>query len=174
MRKITAPSINDKVTPCFGYNFLIWGCLTTKETISDTRASVSWWHRGQETSPQVKHSPEGVRDGDDQLGFGHTRAAKGTIPLLVTGSKEKTPWETVPWRTWKRDLGNYSLTWCLSAKQQNYSPPAHSSSNGLFFFFPSSAEFRRSQPAHEPCWCKREKAQAESNGVHPSMQMPLL
>lgn len=43
-----------------------------------------------------------------------------------------------------------------------------------FFFFPSTAEFRRSQPAHEPCWCKREKAQAESNGVHPSMQMPLL
>lgn len=135
MRKITAPSINDKVTPCFGYNFLIWGCLTTKETISDTRASASWWHRGQEISPQVEHSPEGVRDGDDQPGFGHTRAAKGTIPLLVTGSKEKTPWETVPWQTWKRDLGNYSLAWCLSAKQQNYSPPAHSSSNGLFFFF---------------------------------------
>lgn len=70
-----------------------------------------------------------------QPGFGHTRAAKGTIPLLVTGSKEKTPWETVPWQTWKRDLDNYSLVWCLSAKQQNYSPPAHSCSNGLFFFF---------------------------------------
>lgn len=109
-----------------------------------------------------------------QPGFGHTRAAKGTIPLLVTGSKEKTPWETVPWQTWKRDLDNYSLVWCLSAKQQNYSPPAHSCSNGLFFFFPWSAEFRRSQPAHEPCWCKREKAQAESNGIHPSMQMLLL
>ena len=192
---ITAPSVTDKVTPCFGQDFSQWrpavlagGVLPQDRSLlmpglQLPERVILWAVRQEmnppangEISPQVKQLPE---DAEWEM-WGLTGLGKGPSPSWSQNQTKnqnqnpsrKTPLAKQHLPSPEERSGQLQPHTVPFSKQQNYSLVRNSCLNDLHFSW-RNVGLRRLQPAHEPSWYTRGETQGVSNGFRLSVQILL-